>query len=793
MNLSQTAAVTAVLLCYPAALAQTTAPTRPAPSPPSVAAQTITVSSIELSGFSVFDPAQIKQALAQRLGLKAGAQVSPQTLEAARQLLVQSYRDEGYVFTPEVKVTQTAAKGGVVVTFTVDETAPLSRVEVSGVTLVPQNRIKTAFDPLYQARRFSPDAYQFALTQLVQAYSGEGVVFSAQSVQSVLSGGVLKVKVAEPFVQSVDTHLVEARPLPALRTRAGEPLKLSAINADARALSNAAGQAVSWQAVPVSEGSGQLRVVFGYAENAPSERVKAVVVKGNTSLATADLLKVVNTRVGDIASPQLAQQDYYAIQKLYDERGFALSATDDSLDFRDGTLTFNLHEARIGAYQFVWPQGKPLIDEKVLRRTLPAVGSPFSRPRLQAALADIGHYDNFILASREARALDTQHPENLTLVLNFAPRAKGLPLSLAASYNTNDGLGGEIAYTSNNFLNTGNTFGAALNVNNNDVGQRLSGSVNYTIPWIDTNFLHLGAKPTSLTLGAWSQASGNNTLYVKGSDGLPTSEDTGRQYTTRNTGLSVALNRELSPHLSSQVGLQLSSNKTYLEPYKAGDNASGVLNTTYQNDAQAGAQLPLGSTTALTTLGLNYDTTNSGVFPTGGVRSSGTLGYGFGVQYDQKRLAWGQVEGALSAYLGFGRTLPDGSRQEVIAGRINAGTLLGTPGESNVYRVGGSMNPAYELRGQPETQAGTTYLTASTELRHNFGVKLGDVVQGLYGLAFVDTGDAWRQGSSANPLALNTSYGLGAQVNTSFVNLQVSYGRTTGGSGKFTVRFGNFW
>ncbi|WP_135228666.1 POTRA domain-containing protein [Deinococcus fonticola] len=787
--------LTLSLLAAPAAQAQTTSPSTPAPA---TTAQTVTIASVELRGFTVFDPAQIRAALAERLGIKPGASVSVQTLETGRQLLAQSYPQQHSLFTPEVKLSQAAGQNGTVVTYTVDESAALNRVEISGVRLVGQDVVRQAFGPLQQARRLTPSGYQAALTQLAQAYSRRGIVFDAPGVQASLTAGVLKVTVNEPFVQAVETGTIKTSAAPTLQTRAGQPLQPALLNADARALSNASGRAVSWQAAPVSGSLGQMRVTFFHADDAASDRVSRIVVQGNTSVPTADILKVLRTQVGDVASAQLAQQDYFAIQNLYDERGLALSATEDSLDFQGGVLTFSLHEARIGAYQFSWEGGQPLIDEKVLARQLPAAGRAFNRAELQRALSSVDGYDNFTLVSRDARALDPQHPENLTVVLNFAPRKQGIPVGLAAAYDSQNGLGGEFTYTSNNVLRSGNAFRATLGANANDVGQRLNGSVNYTIPWIDTNFLNLGGKRTSLSVGAWSQASGNNTLSVKGSDGLPTGTDTGRQYTTRNTGASLQLNREITPQLTGSFGVQVSKTSVYLEPYKSGD--SNVTDTTYQNDAQAGAQLPLGNTTALTILGLQYDTTDSGVYPSQGVRTGGSVGYGFGVQggsaasaQSQSRLSWGQLESGASTYLGFGRSMSDGSKQTVLAARVNAGTLLGTPGESNVYRVGASMNPAYELRGQTTTQAGTSYLTASTELRHNFGVKLGNVVQGVYGLAFVDTGDAWRQGSAANPFNLNTSYGLGTQLNTSFANVQLSYGFTTVGSNKFSLRLGNFW
>uniref|UniRef100_UPI0025BB4977 BamA/TamA family outer membrane protein n=1 Tax=Deinococcus sp. TaxID=47478 RepID=UPI0025BB4977 len=329
-----------------------------------------------------------------------------------------------------------------------------------------------------------------------------------------------------------------------------------------------------------------------------------------------------------------------------------------------------------------------------------------------------------------------------------------------------------------------------------DVGQRFSGSVNYSIPWINSNFLDFARHPTSLSLSLSSNAVGNNSLYIKGRDGLPTSVDTGRQYTVRSTGFNVAAARALEPNLMASAGISVSSSKYYLEPYKAGDSLSTTPanRATYQDDTAATVQLPLGATTVMPKLGLQYDTTDSVLAPSFGVRAQATLGYGVGRQSDGVSLSWGQVEAGSSTYYGFGRTLDDGSKQEVIAGRVNAGTIVGTGGESNVFTVGTNVfDPAYEIRGQSSTLHGTSYLTSSAELRHNFGVKLGDYVSGVYGLAFVDAGDAWTSNNGDNPFGLKVAYGVGAQVNTSLLNVQLTYGQSSSGNGRFALRLGRFW
>ena len=758
-------------------------------------AASITISDVQFEGFEAFDAQQLASALAQQLGIKAGARVPATLLEEGRRRIALTYTEAGYPFSPEVKLTTTPGtvrgSAATAVKYTVSESAPLSRVQVSGVSLLPADKLQSIFKPLTDAKRLSTAGYDAALTQLAQAYSAGGYVFRAEDVQAKLEGGVLSLQVTEPFVAAIDTSALKLPATPALKTRKGAGLSISALNDDARTLSNLLGQGVVWQAQAAGTQAGQVRVSFVPLAGAQS-RVKRIVIQGNDHVSSANILKAMRLREGDVATPQLAQQDFYAIQKLYDDLGYALAATEDSLSFDNGVLAFHLREARVAGYDLRWPGGKPLLSEQVARHILPAPGSTVQRQQMRQALGQLQGYDNVQLVGQDTRADDSAHPEKLTFVLTFAEKKRSAPVSAALSYSVQEGLGGEGSFGTNNLFGSGRGLNLTLGANANDVGQYFSGSVNYSIPWINSNFLDFARRPTSLNLSAWSSAAGNNPLYVKGADGLATNTDTGRQYTVRSTGVTATAGRSLGSNLTATAGVTVAQSGYQLEPYKASD--SPVTGTTYQADSAAASQLPLGALTAMPSLGLSYDTTDSAVAPSFGVRASTNLGYGVGRQSNGAGLSWGQLEAGGSTYLGFGRTMQDGSKQDVLAGRVNAGTIVGNGGEGNVFNIGaGSANPAYELRGQTGLLHGTSYLTTSAELRHNFGVSIGDYVTGVYGLAFVDAGDAWTYKNGSNPFGLNLAYGVGAQVNSNLLNFQVTYGLNTSGNGKFALRVGRFW
>ncbi|MFC6801055.1 POTRA domain-containing protein [Deinococcus caeni] len=204
-------------------------------------------------------------------------------------------------------------------------------MEVQGVTLLPASTVTAIFKPLYDARRFTPDAYFAAVQQLQQAYDAAGYLQSGVNPQaSTLEGGVLKIGVIEGRVSTVDlTDLGVSGAV--LQTRAGQPLSLAALQADVRTLANQTGKPVGFAIQPDPQNPAQVTVLFGSAGVATGP-VKSIEVKGNTLVPAADLLAAVKTKVGDVYSPQLAQDDFLAIRDVYRKAGYEIS-TRDAISF----------------------------------------------------------------------------------------------------------------------------------------------------------------------------------------------------------------------------------------------------------------------------------------------------------------------------------------------------------------------------------------------------------------------------------------------------------------------------
>ncbi|PNY82345.1 BamA/OMP85 family outer membrane protein [Deinococcus koreensis] len=793
-----------------------------------------TISAVEATGLTFLPAEGFKKSIGELLNIAPGATLNTQRLDQAKEALASNYEGEGYPFTPSISASvKTGADGTAAVSFVVDETAPIKRVEVQGVTLLPSSVVTGIFKPLYDARKFTPDVYYQAAAQLQQAYDQAGFLQAGVDTRgSTLVDGVLKIKVVEGKVSAVDLSDL-GDPKVTLQTQTGQPLTLARLQADVRTLANQTGKPVGFALQPDQTNPAQVTVLFGAADVA-SGPVKSIAFTGNTLVPSAQLQKAVKTKVGDTYSPQLAQDDFLALRDVYRKAGYEIS-TRDAIKFENGALTYTIREVKLVGYQLQW-QGKHRTVDRVILRELPEPGGAFNLNALRTSLGAIARLGYVKVLTTEARSADPKNPENVTYVLGISETASGIPVNLGLTYDSfAGGWGGDVAYTNPNAFGLGHNFTVGLGAQQNDAGQRFVGNVNYTIPWLDLNFLDFRRNRTSLSFDAGTRVTGNNGLYttatsgnLTGTDGTAVTPsagaDTGWDYTTRETAFSTRIGRNLTKNLVANVGVGVTYRTYYLEPLVEDDNVTnqgGSAKVTVKAkpvgapaadpaadkevlvpEPYVKALVPADSLTTRVSGNLSYDSTDNGEFPGRGVRAGLGAGYNVGSQGNTP-LSWTDVQTGVSAYYGFGRTLEKElgveTKQQVFAVRANAGSILSpkTAPSGTGYSVGGgSTSTAFQLRGLDNGALfGTNYLTASAEYRYDFGLKAG-IAQGLYGVLFADAGSAW---SDVNPFALNYGVGAGVQLNLGIggallPSLRFDYGYSPqNGSGKFSFRLGNFW
>jgi outer membrane protein insertion porin family len=174
-----------------------------------------------------------------------------------------------------------------------------------------------------------------------------------------------------------------------------------------------------------------------------------------------------------------------------------------------------------------------------------------------------------------------------------------------------------------------------------------------------------------------------------------------------------------------------------------------------------------------------YSTRNRDDFPTAGFTINALAGAGTGIE-GTRGLNWTKFTTGYRTYLGFGfddkGTFDFGAdRNMALAFRVNAGTLLGSVPSGQLFRVGDTGGEVLTLRGfQQGDLTGEVYYSGSLEYRYNFGLKT-DYTYGLFGVGFLDFGNAWGNGYRKPGIneGIQFGYGLGVQINLQLGPIQI--------------------
>lgn len=777
------------------------------------------IGQIDVEGMEFLPASSFKKSIADLMNIAPGATLNTQRLNQAKEALIKNYEQEGFPVKPQVTIkTSTAKDGSAVVKFVVDETASVKRIEIRGASLLPKKEVASIFQPIYEAKKFTTPLLYQTMDKLKVAYEERGVL--AEYRRAPLAGiapgglslvkGVLKVRINEAKVSRIDLSKIPGLDkAPVLKTKQGQAIKSAELEDDIRHLSNLTQKPVAYQLVKDPRNPNDFILVFGITdmEGGP---VKSIEFVGNTKVSRAQLIAAMKTRIGDSITPVLVERDFVAIRDVYRDEGYEISAR-DPIQFKDGKLTFNIREVKIGGFEIAW-QGKHMTKDRVILRELPKVGGTFDNKKFRASLGRVARLGYVTVLGVRTKP-DPKEPEKVTYIIQLKEKPNFNARNLALTYDTKVGWGGDIGVEWPNVAGLGHLAGVNVNANRNDAGQGLSGSVKYTIPWLELGFGDFKEKRTTLNLSAGSHAVGNNALLrTITKDGKKEKIDSHRDYTTRSTGVSASLSRQLSPNLSGSIGTSFNYRTYYLEsirpedkevkknPDKPNEKPKAI---DFISDKEALGLLPKEGFTTTINGGLGFDNTDHPSFPGRGIRANSNIAVNFGTE-GQKASQWTDVEAGIRGYYGFGntKTRSDGSKtyENVLAGRANVGTMLGAPPEGESFYIGGAnMLHKRELRGLEDGQLfGTNYLTSSIEYRRDLGLS-GGFSQGIYAIVFADYGGAWNNNQD---FSSNWGAGVGLQFNlalgsAALPTLRFDYAfsptNQKNTDGRFHFRIGDVW
>ena len=439
---------------------------------------------------------------------------------------------------------------------------------------------------------------------------------------------------------------------------------------------------------------------------------------------------------------------------------------------------------KIIGYEVAWKNPEHRTQDFIILRELPAPGL-FSQKTIQGAFERISRLEVINPSSLSTGAVfrtpNPEKPDEVILVLNLEEGATGAFLpQISYSSRPGEGWSGSVSYQETNLWGLNNGIKFTLQAQPNNAQQFLSSSLSYTVPWIYVAFLDFKEVRTPITFSIFTGVTGGTEIpgqkdaqgnilpdYAPPKDGLL------RTYTTRSSGFGVSVSRPVLENLFVSFGVNYSYNQNFLEGGEA-----AKFNTTKDPEKLLKDNTKDSSTVFAQVEGV-YSTRNRDDFPTAGFTVSALAGYGFGVE-GSRDLNWTKFTTGYRTYLGFGFdekgefNLGE-DRNMALAFRLNAGTLLGSVPSGQLFRVGDTGGETLTLRGfSPGDINGEVYYSGSLEYRYNFGLKT-DYTYGLFGIGFLDFGNAWGNGTRKAGISegIQFGYGLGVQINLQLGPIQI--------------------
>lgn len=280
-------------------------------------------------------------------------------------------------------------------------------------------------------------------------------------------------------------------------TKVGETLNDETIRADVRAI-NDLGWFTDVSARLDSEPGGVV-VIFLVTENPV---IAEVVIEGNTVVSATEIQAALGLLVGEVLNLRKLRDGARAVQKLYEEKGFALARVADlgilPTDRPDqARLRVRVSEGAVERVRFEGLQKThPAIAQRYVREIRP--GGPFDVNALQRDLQRL--FDTGLFESIRARPEPGSAPDSTVIVIEVK-EARTAQASFGLGYSSRDGLLGFIEYRDRNWQGRAQSFAVrAERAVQSGSDQQLNYEISLTEPFLD-------ATGTALDLSLFSRAS----------------------------------------------------------------------------------------------------------------------------------------------------------------------------------------------------------------------------------------------------------------------------------------------
>jgi len=550
-------------------------------------------------------------------------------------------------------------------------------------------------------------------------------------------------------------HVTREAILAAMRTKVGQPYIQSNLDADKESITNLGFfSAVDVHAEAVEN---DWRVVVNVAE---FPLIKEIRVTGNKAVSTADILKVISLKPGDIYNLKARNPSVAAIQALYAKKGyFALPNDFGPLAESPNTLNVAITESTVRSVKI---EGPERTKQRVLMRLVKTrPGQPFNVTTWRNDLRRLWGTQWFESVENVDQPMDELGQVDLVAKVK---ETKTGTFNVGVQVDPRSTFAGFIKIQDPNFRGTGQNVGISLLQSTQGGGTSVD--LDYGNPFMD-------ARDTSMSVSLYSHILYRFTGSGFGGTSNPTQDS---QYFERHTGGAIGFGRSIQE--GTDVNLSMKSERVTTSNIQSTNNSDFIK--------QDGDLMSF-------TLGITRNTRDVDIDPSRGAWAHAEVTPGFANITDAGGAVGNALRGRSTYVKPFveyrhyftnqpPRPLKDlAEPRRVLAVRFRYGNIVG--GRSPFFEqffAGGSDT----LRGYDEDRFwGKELLLGTMEYRY-------PIQRSMNLVGFVDYGDAWGGYGSVGSFTQDRTfkghfgYGVGLSFKTPLGPIRLDLGFNENGKSR---------
>lgn len=460
--------------------------------------------------------------------------------------------------------------------------------------------------------------------------------------------------------------------LSVVKIKAGDPYSVESVQQNLKAIYDMGYFSEKMKAIPIKIDDKTVKLKIIVQENVP---ITDFTITGNNSIATGDLLQILNPLMNKPQNIIKINEAIEEIQDYYASQGYILARVTSVSDDPDGMVNITIDEGKIGS---IIIEGNKKTKEFVVRRNiLTQPGTVYNENLIKQDLMRLYGTQAFKDVKRTIER-DEENPELYDVTIHLEEQRTGT-LSIGGGIDTATGLFGTGGFTDNNFRGMGQRVSLSL----------LAGT---GIVMADSSMLNRANLQAEIS---WFEPK------LKGTDNALMVKAFGRDFASyqiplaveQRFGIESTISRAFvnAPHLTGSFGVGLENVHV-----KEGDGsqiaslyaAHGIPISERAKQLQGGLFLSLSPS-------LIYDTRDSSTLPRSGVFA--TARYDEMLALDGFENTFGKLTGSIKKYY------PVAKKSSVSLSFRAGGKIHGDMPEVMAYRLGGP----YTVRGFRMSGIGT--------------------------------------------------------------------------------------